>query len=145
MTFLLFLPSFWKVLAVRGRKFSDCQRNPTIAVKVSLNLHLRLDISDFFTKILKSLGSSWQNYWRFSMESNHSSKCKFESLFVPWNFCVFLPRFWKNLAVRGRNIKDCRKNPTTAMNVSLNLYLRLDFSFFLPNFLKRLGSAWQIY
>ena len=77
------------------------------------------------------------------MESNHSSKCKFESLYVLWNFFVFLPRFWKNLAVRGRNIIGCQRSPTIAANVSLNLYFHHDISTFPAKFLESLGSTWQ--
>ena len=143
--FFVFLPRFWKNLAVRGRNIIGCQRSPTIAANVSLNLYFHHDISTFPAKFLESLGSTWQKFQWLSNESNQSSKCRFESLYVLWNFFVFLPRFWKNLAVRGKVIKDCQRNPSIAVNVCLNLHIHLNISIFIANILKRLGSAWQKY
>ena len=60
LTFLFFLPGFRKHLAVCGGKIIDCQSNPTIAVNVSLNFCLRLNISIFLAENFKRLGSAWQ-------------------------------------------------------------------------------------
>ena len=140
-TFLFFLARFWKELAVRGRNFSDCQRNPTMAVNASLNIYFQPNISTFLAKFLKIIAARGRNIrdcpWNPTMAVNGSLNIYFQL-----NISTFLANILKIMAARGRNIRDCPWNPTTAVIVSLNLYLCLN-NFFLAKFLKRIGSAWQ--
>ena len=95
------MPWFWKDLAVRYSSFNDCQRNPTIAKTVSLNLYRHLNISFFLGKVLKRVGSAWQKFWWLSKESKYSNECNFESSSLRYHSfspCQEFKETWQRVA-----------------------------------------------